>query len=126
MTTKSAYDGGLTCSMSVTDLKKSSDWYQKILGFKLLYQVDEIGWCELSSSVDRVNVGLSVCEEVNPGGSTPTFGVEDIEAAKSSLEGNGVRVDGDVMTIEGMVKFLTFYDPDGNALMFYQDLQQQN
>ena len=26
------------------------------------------------------------------------------------------------MDIPGMVRLLTFYDPDDNALMFYQDL----
>ena len=124
MTTKIAYDGGLTCSIPVSDLKKSIDWYQQVLGFKLLYQMDEMGWCELSSSVERVNVGLSVVEKTNPGEITPTFGVKDIEAAKASLESNGVKIGGDVMTVEGMVKLLTFYDPDGNTLMFYQDLQQ--
>ena len=122
MTAKLDYDGGLTCSLPVSDLKHSIDWYQNVLGFKLLYTVDEMGWCELASPVERVNVGLSAVEKPNPGGSTPTFGVKDIEAAKAALKAKDVKLDGDVVTIEGMVKLLTFYDPSGNALMFYQDL----
>jgi catechol 2,3-dioxygenase-like lactoylglutathione lyase family enzyme len=119
------YDGGLTCSMGVTSLDTSIAWYQDVLGFTLLYRVDEIAWCELSSPVARVNVGLGVSESPGgKGGSTLTFGVADIEAAKAELDLHNVRQDGPIRDIPGMVRLLTFYDPDDNALMFYQDLSQ--
>ena len=114
------YKGGLTLSLPVSDFDRAIDWYGKVLGFELQYRMDDIGWCELTSSVADVNVGLSVVERPNPGGATPTFGVADIAVAKASLEADGVRIDGDVVTIENMVKLLTFYDPDGNALMFFE------
>jgi len=118
------YDGGLTAAMGVADLGKAIDWYTGVLGFTLLYRMDEMGWCELSSSVARVNVGLSQVEKVAPaGGATLTWGVKDIAAARKSLEARKVRFDGDTMTIEGMVKLATFYDPDGNKMMLYQSLQ---
>lgn len=120
------YADGLTVSMPVASLDTSIAWYEKVLGFSLLYRVDELGWCELQSPVADVNVGLSVVESPNPGGATPTFGVSDIVAAKSSLEEAGVRIDGDVMTIEGMVKIITFYDPDDNALMFFQNIGEES
>jgi len=119
------YDGGLTCSMGVASLDRSIAWYQDVLGFNLLYRVDEIAWCELSTAVARVNVGLGQREEAGgKGGSTLTFGVEDIEAAKAELDRHDVRQDGPIRDIPGMVRLLTFYDPDDNALMFYQDLGQ--
>jgi predicted enzyme related to lactoylglutathione lyase len=124
MTSSINYDGGLTLSLPVSDLEKSIAWYQDTLGFKQLYKIDEMGWCELSTGVDRVNVGLSVTEAPNPGGATPTFGVKDIEASRAALEAKNVRLDGDIMTIPDMVRLQTFYDPDGNALMFYQDLAE--
>ena len=69
----------------------------------------------------RVNLGLGQSEHVgDKGGAVPTFGVTDIEAAKSSLDKAGVRQDGGIREIPGMVRLLTFFDPDGNALMFYQ------
>ena len=126
MTNKIDYNGGLTLSMPIADLDKSIAWYEQVLGFKLLYRMEELGWCELASGVERVNVGLSVVEQPNPGGATPTFGVLDIDAARAALEAADVRLDGDVVVIEDMVKLQTFYDPDGNALMFYQDLQGQD
>ena len=116
------YNGGLTLAVQVSDLAASIDWYQNVLGFKLLYKVDEIAWCELSSSVDKVNVGLSQVESPKIGGPTPTFGVNDIDHARASLEAHGVRFDGETREIPGMVKLATFFDPDGNAMMYYQSL----
>ncbi len=122
MTKPIDYDGGLTLSLSVSDLDKSIAWYKDTLGFQLLYKMDDMGWCEMSTGVERVNVGLSVTEEHKPGGATPTFGVQNIEAARATLEAKSVQLDGDIMTIPDMVRLQTFYDPDGNSLMFYQAL----
>ena len=119
---KIQYNGGLTISIPVSNLDAAIDWYQKNLDFTLLYKVDEIGWCEMSSPVQRVNVGLGEVEKPEPGGPTPTFGVEDIEVAKANLEAKGIRLDGDIVTYEGMVRLVTFYDLDDNSLMFYEEL----
>ena len=117
-----AYDGGLTCSLGVTDLGRSIDFYRDVLGFNLLYRRDDIAWCELSTGVDKVNVGLSQREEAGgAGGATLTIGVTDILAAKTALDRHGVRQDGAIREIPGLVRLLTFYDPDDNALMFYEE-----
>ena len=118
-----AFDGGLTCAINVTDLDRSIAWYGEILGMKLLYRIDEIAWCEFSTAVANVNIGLSQVESVPAGGgATLTFGVTDIEAAKIALDAAGVRQDGPIQDVPGMVRLLTFYDPDSNALMFYEAL----
>ena len=123
MASKLGYDGGLTLAIQVTDRKKSQAWYQDVLDFKLLYEVEEIGWCELATPTAHVNVGLSQVEKVTPGGAVPTFGVKDIAAARRTLEEKRVRFDGATREYPGMVKLATFFDPDGNALMLFQDLQ---
>ncbi|MCA9242889.1 MAG: VOC family protein [Phycisphaerales bacterium] len=124
MSSKLNYDGGLTLSFQVKDRKKSIAWYQDVLGFKLLYDVAEIGWCELATEVKGVNVGLSEVEKPRVGaGPTPTFGVKDIDAARKILESKDVRFDGATQVIPDMVKLATFYDPDGNTLMLFQSLQ---
>lgn len=118
------YDGGLTCALGVTDLDRSIAWYRDILGFELLYRSEDIAWCELKTGVERVNVGLSQVEEAGGrGGATLTFGVEDIEAAKAELDSRSVRQDGPIRDIPELVRLLTFYDPDDNALMLYEELQ---
>ncbi len=117
------YDGGLTCAMGVKSLDVSIPWYRDVLGFALGYRLEDMAWCELSTGVARVSVGLSEVEEPGgKGGATLTFGVTDIDAAKAALDTAGVRQDGPIQDIPGMVRLLTFYDPDDNALMFYQDL----
>jgi catechol 2,3-dioxygenase-like lactoylglutathione lyase family enzyme len=117
------YDGGLTCSLAVSDMTRSIAWYQDVLGFSLLYKMDDIAWCELSTGVAKVNIGLGQVETVTlKGGMTPTFGVTDITIAKAALDAAGVRQDGDIRDIPGMVRLLTFFDPDGHSLMFYQDI----
>jgi catechol 2,3-dioxygenase-like lactoylglutathione lyase family enzyme len=118
------YNGGLTCSIHVSDIRKSIDWYQNVLGFRLLYHAEQIGWCELATEVAHVNVGLGQVEDPRVGGIKLTFGVRDIDAARAQLEAKGVRFDGATRTIPGMVKLATFFDPDGNTLMFYQSLEQ--
>ena len=117
------YDGGLTCSMGVTDLDRSIAWYRDVLGFTLLYKRDDIAWCELSTGVARVNVGLGQREAAGgAGGATLTFGVADIDAAKAELDRHNVRQDGPIRDIPDMVRLLTYFDPDDNALMFYQEI----
>lgn len=107
----------------VSNLDKAVTWYQEVLGFQLLYKLDDMGWAELQSEVARVNVGLSAVEAPQvKGGATLTFGVKDIDASRKLLESKDVRFDGDTLTIPGMVRLATFYDPDGNKLMFYQSL----
>lgn len=120
------YDGGLTCAIKVTDLDKSIRWYSEVLGFTVLYKMDDIGWCELRTEVARVNVGLSQVEKAGgAGGATLTFGVNNIDTARKQLEERDVRFDGPTQTIDGMVKLATFFDPDDNAIMLFQDLQKQ-
>ena len=50
--------------------------------------------------------------------------MSDIEKTRSFLESKGVKFDGDTLVIEGMVKLATFFDPDDNLMMFYQDLRK--
>jgi hypothetical protein len=85
-----------------------------------------MGWCEMLTEVNRVNVGLSQVEKPNVGLCAKlTWGVKDIDAARKIVEAKKVRFDGPTQEIPGMVKLATFFDPDGNPMMFSQDLQQQ-
>ncbi len=117
------FDGGLTCAMQCADLDRAISWYTDVLGFELLYRMDEIAWAELKSAVGRVQIGLGAVQKPQTeGGATLTWGVVDIEAARSRLERQGVRFDGETQTIPEMVRLATFFDPDGNRHMLYQDL----
>ena len=117
------FEGGLTAAYNVSDIKRSIDWYQDVLGFKVQYHLEEMGWCEMETHIPKVSIGLSQVE--NPevkGGPTLTWGVNDIDAARAELESKGVKFDGETTEIPDMVKLATFFDPDGNHLMMYQGL----
>ena len=108
-------------------MEASIAWYRDVLGFSLLYRAGEIGWCEMSTGVPGVSVGLSQNESVaQGGGATNVWAVKDILAAKAHLDAHGVRQDGDIRHIPGLVKLITFYDPDGNAMMLSESLMGQS
>ena len=120
------FDGGLTCVIPVKNIETSKAWYQDVLGFEFLFELTEEKFCELASPVNRVAVGLSETTEYKEGSSTTlTFGVIDIEAARTKMINKGVKFIGETQEIPGMVKLATFLDPSGNKLMLYQSLSNE-
>jgi hypothetical protein len=89
------YADHVTISCSVSDLERAIAWYRDLLGFELIYKLDDMGWCELRTPWKGISIGLGQSE-------TPT---------------SGGRFDGDTQVIPDMVKLATFYDPDGNPWM---------
>jgi predicted lactoylglutathione lyase len=86
------FAGEVTVDLPVTNLKASQKWYKEVLG------------CE----VEHAQV---------EGGATPTSNVYDIEGARARMEGLGVRFDGPIRDVGGLVKLTTFFDPDGHKWM---------
>ena len=118
------YAGDVTLAIQVSDIEKSIQWYQDVLGLSLLYKVEEIGWCEMATKTTGLQIGLSQVEGAKgSAGCVPTFGIVDIEAARTHLESKDVKFDGPTNEIEGMVKLATFFDPDNNPFMLAQSLQ---
>ena len=117
------YAGHMTISVNVSNFQEALDWYTKALGFELLYRMDDYGWGEVRTPIGGLSIGLSQVEELKHGGTVPTWGVVDIDAARKHLESLGTKFDGDTYEIEGLVKLATFYDPDGNAWMLAQSLR---
>jgi catechol 2,3-dioxygenase-like lactoylglutathione lyase family enzyme len=116
--------GESTAALEVSDYEASLAWYRDVLGWKVVFELPEWKWAQLQSPVAGLLVGIGQSEQVKEGGgATLTFTVADIDAARASLEGDGVRFDGDTRQVEDMVKLATFYDPDGNALMLAQQLR---
>ena len=126
MAAKIKYDGTINCALSVSDLNKALTWYQDVLGLELIYEMDEMGWAEMTTPTKDVNLGLSQVENVETaGGATIVFGVLDVDEARGQLEQQDVRFDGETQVIPEMVKLATFFDPDGNKFMLAQDLQKK-
>ena len=123
METPLGFTGRLVCSINVKDHRAASDWYVSVLGCSVEFQNDEAGMSFLMSPVENVYIDLAQVETIpGGGGATLVWGVADVDAARSTLEGEGVRFDGATREFGGMVRLATFYDPDGNTLMVYQSL----
>ncbi len=118
------YDGTVLLALSVSDRTASAEWYAKQLGFELLYDAAEIGWCEMALPIQGVMLGLADQDGVRIGGPVPTLGVTDLDSARATLEGADVSFDGETVVHEGMVKLATFFDPDGHAWMMAESLVQ--
>jgi len=120
------YRGTLVCSINVSDLDRSVRWYRDGLGFEEVYRMDDYGWCEMSSPIHGVTIGLQQVESgFGPGGATLSFTVADVEAAREHLLSRGARFDGEIVVIPGDegVKLANFFDPDGNPLTLAQPNQ---
>lgn len=123
MSSSLGFKNDVTCAIEVSDFARAKRWYQDVLGFQEIYSVDEIGWCEMSTHVPGLTVGVSQVETTHPGpGVVLTWGVVDIDATRRVLEAQDVRFEAPTRTIEGLVKLATFYDPDGNVFMLAQSL----
>lgn len=117
------YVGDLTCALPCKDLSTSIQWYENVLGFKLIFRIDDMGWCELTTPVDNVTLGLSQVEQPDvSGGATLTWGVNDIDVTRREMEKQDVPFDGETITIPDTVRLATFFDPDGNKHMLAQSL----
>jgi len=119
-----AYTAEIMPAFHVKDLAKAQRWYAEVLGFEVVYELAEQGWCELATPSEDAKLGLSQnpatrgsCEGV------VSCGVQDMAAAKAQLVQHAVALEGDVVEIPGVVKLLYFRDPDANQLMFFQALQ---
>lgn len=118
-----AFTGEIMPAFHVKDLAAAKRWYREVLGFEVVYDLAEQGWCELATPTKDAKLGLAA--DATAGGSNQAycaFGVRDMDAAKSGLARHGVTFEGDVVELPGIVKLLYFRDPDQNRLMFFQSL----
>ena len=111
-------------SVAVTDYDRSVAWYRDVLGFELVYELKEYGWCELKTPFG-FHIGIGQSETVTPGTLVPTFGVTDIDEAIAHLREHDVKVE-DWHEIPEMVRLSTFWDPDGTSWMLAQVLDRKD
>ncbi len=104
----------------VRDLAASKAWYERVLGAKVVYEVSEQRWCEVSMPARGTLLGLHEQTGATAGAANALgMGVVDMAAARAHLVAHGVKLENDVIEIPGIVKLLYFLDPDGNRMWFY-------
>lgn len=117
------FTGGLVLRFTVTDRAKSRNWYRDMLGFEVLFEVDEIGWTEMNCEAAKLTIGLAESKAVSVStGTMPVIGVADLDRARKHLESKGVKFTGETIEHAGLVRLATLLDPDGHQIMLYQAL----
>lgn len=118
-----AFTGEIMPAFHVKELDAAKRWYKDVLGFEVVYDLPEQGWCELATPSKDAKLGLAA-DDTAAGSNQAycAFGVKDMKAAQANLAKHGVKLEGDVVELPGIVKLLYFRDPEGNRLMFFQSL----
>ena len=107
-------------SVPVTDLERSTRFYEETLG--LVRTPGVVGWPEFETGnvslylVDPSNIGQKFTA---PHTSSIALRVADVAAARDALEAKGVSFDADTLDT-GVCHMAFFHDPDGNALMLHR------
>ena len=111
---------------NVDDMPKAVAFYRDKLGLPVKYE--SANWVELDAgnvtiALRRHGSGPAGRPELAVGeGATLVFQVDDIAAAKTELEGKGVKLVSDVFEY-GSVKLVAFEDLNGNVLQIYQHVR---
>ena len=111
---------------NVDDMEKSVAFYRDKLGLPVKYETAD--WVEFEAgnmtiALRRYGSGPEGRPELGVGeGATIVFEVDDIEAARAELEGQGIKFISGVFEY-GSVKLAAFEDLNGNVLQIYQHVR---
>ncbi|HSR29565.1 MAG TPA: VOC family protein [Anaerolineae bacterium] len=111
---------------NVDDMDKAVAFYRDKVGLAVKYESAD--WVELDAgnvtiALRRYGSGPEGRPELGVGeGATLVFEVDDIEAARTELQGQGVEFVGGIFEY-GAVKLAAFKDLNGNVLQIYQHVR---
>ena len=104
-----------------TDLERAADFYGNTLGLERSVYMPDRNFAEFENGTvtfsvfDTEKMGIG---EFKPNPTHVALHVEDVAAARKTLEERGVTFMGDVFDT-GVCHMAFFTDPDGNALMLH-------
>ena len=108
-------------SVPTQDLDRATAFYGDTLGLRRSVHHPERGFAEFETGTVTLNVlnpermGIG---SFSPNTNFVALHVEDVAAARSTLEDRGVKFGGDIFDT-GVCHMAFFTDPDGNALMLH-------
>ena len=106
----------------VKDLTQAKKFYGEVLGLRKTFEME--GWSEFSHAEGAPSIGLTP-RTGEESGATVVLKVDDLDQARSVLMKRGVRFEGEVEEVPGVVRIATFRDPFGNRLQLVEALMQQ-
>ena len=111
---------GITIGIAVKDVKEATKWYKSLLGENIEIMEPAPGTVELKLA-NNVWLQLDDTGYLKLGGESSIirFEANDIEAAHMQAKKLASDV-GDIVTVEGVIKYFDFKDPWGNRLSYVQ------
>lgn len=113
----------------VKDLKSALKFYTESVGLKLIELHEHYGWAELSGTENGTRLGIvqqSDREPIKPGqNAIVTLTVENLTDAIAELSKKGVKMQGEVLEIPGIVKLQMIVDADNNHFQLVECLSPQ-
>jgi catechol 2,3-dioxygenase-like lactoylglutathione lyase family enzyme len=111
------YRPSVVVQLSVADLGKAIEWYEKVLGFKTVERRDDLKFAHVDTNVPGLQLGLGEGGTLKGTGAVIiNLSVVDVAPARKLLESRGVVFSGPTQVIPGKVSLAAFRDPDGNQL----------
>ena len=108
-----------------TDMERSVDFYQNILGLTLLFKRDD--WSEFSIGGQRLAIRKveNLDMPLKTGGAVISFETTSIESLVAFMKGKGVRFAEEVQSYS-YGKLASFFDPDENLLGLYEPPKEKD
>ena len=102
------------------DMNRAVAFYREVVGLRLIRQEGE-SWAQFDAGPIQFALhGAIEGHAVAPGGATAVFEVDDLDAARRTLEGRGVVFDEHAGEVPGYARFASFPDPDGNTVQIIE------
>ena len=114
-------EGADFAAVFVTDYPRAVEFYGGTLGLEQSQEYGRIpgGEFETGNLTLQILDSAAVGREFAPNGSPIALRVDDVEAARAELEGQGVEFLGETMD-SGVCLQAPFKDPDGNVLILHR------
>ncbi len=116
--------------MHARDAESTGKWYEEVLGFKVKFKTSDNNWQEYdfqrspSTRFAVEDAPLLDTSAVEQQGIMISFRVNDVEKAVYELEKLGVEFFGTPkIREEGVSRFATFQDPEGNWIQLSQRIK---
>jgi predicted enzyme related to lactoylglutathione lyase len=108
----------------VNDMNAAKKFYGEVLGLNKTFEME--GWCEFSHAEGAASIGLNQLREADDErGATVVLRVDDLARVQKDLIAKGVKFEGEIHEVPGVVRLATFRDPSGNRLQLMQVLATQ-
>jgi catechol 2,3-dioxygenase-like lactoylglutathione lyase family enzyme len=105
----------------VRDLDAARAFYTEVLGFAESFVDEEERWAALDRGGTEIAIGEGEPEPAEEEGLIATIDVEDVKAERERLDRAQVQV-GTVLELQGAMRLLDVFDPDGNRIQLAQEL----